>query len=178
MPLFRFISEHLTHQKKNKKMKTSKDGINLIKHFEGCPMENGMVVSYRCPANKPTIGFGSLKLIDGSPVQDGMTITKKEAEDLLAHELEEYEGYINDMVTVDLKQNEFDALVSWVFNLGPTNLKNSTLLKVLNSTHVDWADIPYQIQRWNKVNGVPNEGLKKRRKAEALLFQGQEWGKV
>jgi lysozyme len=178
VPLFRFISEHLTHQKKNKKMKTSKNGINLIKHFEGCPIENGMVVSYRCPANKPTIGFGSLKLIDGSPVQDGMTITKQEAEDLLAHELEEYEGYINDMVTVDLKQNEFDALVSWVFNLGPTNLKNSTLLKVLNSTHVDWADIPYQIQRWNKVNGVPNEGLKKRRKAEALLFQGQEWGKV
>jgi len=178
VPLFRFISEHLTQATKNKNMKISKNGINLIKHFEGCPMKDGMVVSYRCPANKPTIGFGSLKLIDGSPVQDGMTITKKEAEDLLAHELKEYEGYINDMVTVDLKQNEFDALVSWVFNLGPTNLKNSTLLKVLNSTHVDWADIPYQIQRWNKVNGVPNEGLKKRRKAEALLFQGQEWGKV
>ena len=178
MPLFRFISEHLTHQKKNKKMKTSKDGINLIKHFEGCPMENGMVVSYRCPANKPTIGFGSLKLIDGSPVQDGMKITKQEAENLLAHELEEYEGYINDMVNVELNQNQFDAMVSWVFNLGPTNLKNSSLLRILNSTHVDWADIPYQIQRWNKVNGVPNEGLKKRRKAEALLFQGQEWGKV
>ena len=176
MPLFRFISEHLTQATKSKSMKTSKDGINLIKHFEGCPMEDGMVVSYRCPANKPTIGYGSLKLKDGSPVQDGMTITKQEAEDLLAHELKEYEGYINDMVTVAIKQHEMDAMVSWVFNLGPTNLKNSTLLRVLNEGK--YHEVPEQIKRWNKVNGVPNEGLKKRRKAEALLFQGQEWGKV
>ena len=176
MPLFRFISEHLTQATKSKSMKTSKDGINLIKHFEGCPMEDGMVVSYRCPANKPTIGFGSLKLIDGSPVQDGMTITKQEAEDLLAHELEEYEGYINDMVTVAIKQHEMDAMVSWVFNLGPTNLKNSTLLRVLNEGK--YHEVPEQIKRWNKVNGVPNEGLIKRRKSEALLFECQDWGKV
>ena len=159
-------------------MKISKNGIDLIKHFEGCPMEDEMVVSYRCPANKPTIGFGSLKLIDGSPVQDGMKITKQEAENLLAHELEEYEGYINDMVNVELNQNQFDAMVSWVFNLGPTNLKNSSLLRILNSTHVDWADIPYQIQRWNKVNGKVNEGLVRRREAEALLFEGKEWHEV
>ena len=159
-------------------MQISQDGIDLIKYFEGCPMKDDMVVSYRCPANKLTIGFGSLKLQDGSPVQDGMTITKQEAEELLTHELKEFEGYVNQMVEVALNQNQFDALVSWVFNLGPTNLKNSTMLKVLNSTHVDWTDIPNQIQRWNKVNGVPNEGLKKRRKAEALLFAGQEWGKV
>ncbi len=176
MQLFRSILEHLTLLKKETSLKISKEGIDLIKHFEGCPMQDGMVVSYRCPANKPTIGYGSLKLIDGSPVQDGMTITKQEAEDLLAHELEEYEGYINDMVTSDLKQNEFDALVSWVFNLGPSNLSSSSLLNRLNNKL--WDDVPYQIQRWNKVNGVPNEGLKKRRKAEALLFQGQEWGKV
>ena len=176
MQLFRFISEHLTQATKSKNMKISKNGINLIKHFEGCPMKDGMVVSYRCPANKPTIGFGSLKLIDGSPVQDGMTITKDEAEDLLMHELNEYEGYINDMVTAPLKQNEFDALVSWVFNLGPTNLSNSTLLKKLNAK--DWQDVPNQIKRWNKVNGVPNDGLIKRRNAEAALFEDKEWGKV
>ena len=157
-------------------MKTSKDGINLIKHFEGCPMENGMVVSYRCPANKPTIGFGSLKLIDGSPVQDGMTITKQEAEDLLAHELEEYEGYINDMVTVDLKQNEFDALVSWVFNLGPSNLSSSTLLNRLNNKM--WDDVPNQIKRWNKAGGEVLQGLVRRREAEALLFEGKDWTEV
>ena len=105
-----------------------------------------------------------------------MTISKQDAEDLLAHELHEYEGYINDMVKADLKQNEFDALVSWVFNLGPSNLRASTLLKVLNNK--DWADVPNQIKRWNKVAGVPNEGLMKRRNAEALLFEGKEWGTV
>ena len=160
-------------------MQISQEGITLIKHYEGCPKDaDGNAVSYRCPANKPTIGFGSLKLIDGTPVEDNIRITMEEAEDLLAHELKEYEGYITDMVKVELNQNQFDAMVSWVFNLGPTNLKNSSLLKILNSTHVDWADIPYQIQRWNKVNGEVNEGLIKRRKSEALLFEGKDWTEV
>ena len=160
-------------------MQISQEGVTLIKHYEGCPKDaDGNAVSYRCPANKPTIGYGSLKLIDGTPVEDNMSITMQEAEDLLTHELKEYEGYIHDLVKVALNQNQFDALVSWVFNLGPTNLKSSTMLKVLNSTHVDWADIPYQIQRWNKVNGEVNEGLVKRRKSEALLFEGKDWTEV
>ena len=158
-------------------MKISQDGITLIKYYEGCPKnEKGDAVSYRCAANKKTIGFGSLKLIDGSPVQDDMSITMQEAEDLLAHELNEYEGYINEMVTVPLKQNEMDAMVSWVFNLGPTNLKNSTLLRVLNEGK--YHEVPEQIKRWNKVNGVVNEGLVKRRKSEALLFECQDWTNV
>ena len=154
-------------------MKISQEGITLIKHYEGCPKDaEGNAVSYRCAANKKTIGFGSLKLIDGSPVQDNMSITMQEAEELLAHELKEYEGYINDMVTVPLKQNEMDAMVSWVFNLGPTNLKNSTLLRVLNEGK--YHEVPEQIKRWNKVNGKVNEGLVKRRKSEALLFECQD----
>jgi len=158
-------------------MKISQEGIDLIKFYEGCPTDNdGNVVSYRCAANKATIGFGSLKLIDGSPVQDNMTITKQDAEELLAHELHEYEGYINNMVETNLEQNQFDALVSWVFNLGLSNLQASTLLKVLNNK--DWNDVPNQIKRWNKVNGVPNTGLMKRRNSEALLFEGKEWGTV
>tara|TARA_E500000318_G_C3567104_1_gene216153 strand:- start:1972 stop:2454 length:483 start_codon:yes stop_codon:yes gene_type:complete len=160
-------------------MHISQEGVTLIKHYEGCPKDaDGNAVAYRCPANKPTIGYGSLKLKDGTPVEDKMTITMEEAEELLAHELKEYEGYIQDLVKVELNQNQFDALVSWVFNLGPTNLKSSTMLKVLNSTHVDWADIPYQIQRWNKVNGEVNEGLVNRRKSEALLFEGKDWTEV
>ena len=160
-------------------MQISQEGIALIKKFEGCPKNSkGDAVSYRCAANKKTIGFGSLKLIDGSPVEDDMTITMQEAEELLAHELLEYEGYINEMVECNLTQNQFDAMVSWVFNLGPTNLKKSSLLKVLNSTHIDWADIPHQIQRRNKVNGKVNEGLVRRREAEALLFEGKEWHEV
>ncbi len=155
-------------------MHISQEGITLIKHYEGCPKDkDGNAVSYRCAANKATIGYGSLKLIDGSPVTDNISITMQEAEDLLAHELVEYEGYINDLVKVPLKQNEFDALVSWVFNLGPSNLKSSTMLKVLNAGK--YQEVPEQIKRWNKVNGKVNEGLVKRRKSEALLFECQDW---
>ena len=155
-------------------MHISQEGITLIKHYEGSPKhKDGNAVSYRCAANKATIGYGSLKLIDGSPVQDSMSISMQEAEELLAHELKEYEGYINSMVNVPLKQNEFDALVSWVFNLGPSNLKSSTMLKVLNAGK--YQEVPEQIKRWNKVNGKVNEGLVKRRKSEALLFECQDW---
>ena len=158
-------------------MHISQEGITLIKHYEGCPKDkDGNAVSYRCAANKATIGYGSLKLIDGSPVTDNISITMQEAEDLLAHELVEYEGYINDLVKVPLKQNEFDALVSWVFNLGPSNLKSSTMLKVLNAGK--YQEVPEQIKRWNKVNGKVNEGLVKRRKSEALLFECQDWTNV
>jgi lysozyme len=158
------------------KMKISQEGLSLIKKFEGCPTdEDGNVVSYRCAANVATIGFGSTKY-KGEPVEDGMKITMQEAEDLLIHEMDEYEGYINHMVESDLKQNEFDALVAWVFNLGPSNLSSSTLLQKLNNK--DWDEVPNQIKRWNKAGGRVLEGLVRRREAEALLFEGKEWHEV
>ena len=103
-------------------MNISQEGLALIKKFEGCELE-----AYKCAAGVWTIGYGSTK-----NVKEGDTITQEDADKLLAHEMNEYESYIHDMVTVDLKQHQFDALVSWVFNLGPTNLAASTLLKVLN----------------------------------------------
>ena len=90
--------------------------------------------------------------------------------------MEEYEGYINDKVTVDLEQNQFDALVSWVYNLGPTNLSSSTMLKVLNDEK--YNEVPNQIRRWNKAGGNVLDGLTRRREAEALLFQDKEWYEV
>ena len=90
--------------------------------------------------------------------------------------MNEYEGYVNDLVKVKLKQNQFDALVSWVFNLGPANLKASTMLKFLNAG--DYHLIPSQIKRWNKAGGKVLEGLIRRREAEALLFEGKEWHEV
>jgi lysozyme len=77
------------------------------------------------------------------------------------------------MVEVSLEQNQFDSLVSWVYNLGPTNLKESTMLKVLNEGKYD--EVPEQIKRWNKADGVVLGGLVKRREAEALLFEDKEW---
>ncbi len=67
----------------------------------------------------------------------------------------------------------YDALVSWTYNLGPTNLKSSTLLKFLNAEN--YEEVPTQIKRWNKAGGKVLEGLKRRREAEALLFEGKDW---
>jgi len=147
-------------------MKISQEGLSLIKKFEGCELE-----AYRCAANVLTIGYGSTK-----GVKEGDTITQEEADSLLLHEMDEYEGYVKDSVTVDLNQNQFDALVSWVFNLGPSNLKASTLLKVLNAK--DYEGVPAQIKRWNKAGGKVLQGLIRRREAESLLFAGKEWHEV
>ena len=147
-------------------MQISEKGTSLIKHFEGCRLE-----AYQDSVDIWTIGYGTIK-----GVKEGDKINQDEAEHLLQEELPEYEGYINDMVKVPLEQNQFDALCSWVFNLGPNNLKSSTLLKVLNEGKYD--EVPEQVVRWNKAGGKVLEGLKKRREAESLLFQGKEWENV
>ena len=102
-----------------------------------------------------------------------MVITQEEAEDLLMQDIKTYEKGVIDLVQVDLKQCEFDALVSFSFNLGLGSLKSSTLLKRINAK--DWADVPHQIKRWNKANGEVLEGLVRRREAEATLWQGKDW---
>ena len=95
-------------------------------------------------------------------------ITQEEADQMLLDELVEYEGYVNNLVTVGLNQNQFDAMVSWVYNLGGGNLKASTLLKVLNAG--DYEGVPAQMLRWNKAGGKVLEGLTRRRQAEADLW--------
>ena len=147
-------------------MNISVEGISLIKKFEGCELE-----AYQDSVGVWTIGYGHTK-----DVKQGDKINQDEAEHLLEEEMPEYEGYINDMVEVSLEQCQFDALVSWVYNLGPTNLSSSTLLKVLNEGKYD--EVPFQIKRWNKAGGKVLEGLTRRREAEALLFQDKEWYEV
>ena len=147
-------------------MKTSAEGLALIKKFEGLEL-----TAYKCAAGVWTIGYGHTK-----DVQEGDEWSEAHADHMLEVELEEFEEYINDNVTVALSQNQFDALVSWVYNLGPANLKASTMLKVLNSG--DYEGVPAQIQRWNKAGGKVLEGLIRRRKAEALLFVGRDWNEI
>ena len=144
----------------------SQEGIELIKKFEGCELE-----AYQDSVGVWTIGYGHTK-----DVKEGDSINRDEAEHLLHEELPEYEGYINDLVTVPLNQCQFDALVCWVYNLGPTNLKESTLLKLLNAG--DYHTVPAQIKRWNKAGGQTLQGLIRRREAEALLFEGKDWIEV
>ena len=147
-------------------MKISQEGIDLIKHFEGCELE-----SYRCSANVLTIGYGTTK-----NVVEGMKITQNQAEEMLMKDLEEFEEYVEDLIDVKLEQHQFDALVAWTYNLGPTNLKTSTLRKVLNKGAYD--DVPEQMKRWNKAGGQVLKGLVRRRAAEALLFEGKKWHTV
>ena len=147
-------------------MNISKEGLALIKKFEGCELK-----AYRCPANVLTIGYGVTK-----GVTEDMEITQQEADEMLNEEIPEYEEYINNMVKVPLEQCQFDALCAWVYNLGPTNLEKSTLLKLLNAG--DYHLIPSQIKRWNKAGGETLTGLIRRREAESILFEGKEWSEV
>ena len=149
-------------------MHISDEGLELIKHFEGCELE-----AYKCAAGVWTIGYGHTK-----DIQEGDKWSQDKADFMLWRELEEeYEKYVHDYVHVPLNQNQFDALVSWTYNLGPANLKASTMLKKLNNG--EYEEVPAQMARWNKatVNGKRTvlEGLTRRRKAEGQLFEGKDW---
>ena len=139
-------------------MKIGNKGLELIKHFEGCELE-----AYKCPAGVWTIGYGHTK-----GVEEGDVWSESHADHMLEVELEEYENYVNTAVEVPLSQNQFDALVSWVYNLGPTNFNSSTMLKVLNAG--EYSEVGNQMLRWNKAGGKVLEGLTRRRQAEADLF--------
>ena len=143
-------------------MKISEEGKSLIKKFEGCELE-----AYYDAVNVLTIAYGRTK-----GVKAGDTCTQEQADAWLEHELEEYGGYVNNAVKVPLNQNQFDALVAWTYNLGPTNLNSSSMLAVLNENKID--EVPAQMRRWNKAGGKVLPGLERRRLAESLLFEGKE----
>ena len=147
-------------------MHISQEGVALIKKFEGCKLE-----AYLCPAEKWTIAYGRIK-----NVKEGDTCTQEQAEKWLNEELVEYEEYVENLVEVPLSQCQFDALVAWTYNLGPSNLSSSTMLKCLNKT--EFERVPSEIKRWNKAGGEVLDGLIRRREAEAMLFQGQDWHEV
>ncbi len=147
-------------------MKISLEGLSLIKKFEGCRLE-----AYKCSANVLTIGYGHT-----GGVKETDTITQEEADELLEKDVLKFEEYVEDNVIVELDQSQFDALVAWTFNLGPGNLRESTMLKKLNDA--DYASVPSEMKRWNKAGGKTLDGLIRRRNAEALLFQSKEWHQV
>lgn len=141
-------------------MKTGQKGIDLIKQYEGLRL-----VGYLCPANIPTVGYGTT----GPNIRVGMRITEGEAEEFLRNSLTSIEQGLSRTVTVPLNQNEFDALVSFAYNVGSGALYSSTLLKLLNSG-VDKKTVAAEFLRWDKVNGKPVLGLTRRRKSEHDLF--------
>lgn len=135
----------------------------MIKHFESCKL-----TAYQDSVGVWTIGWGHT-----AGVKKGDNWTQDEADDILLNDLEKFEGYVNQYVKVPLTQNQFDALVSWTFNLGPGNLKSSTMLIKLNEKNYD--EVPSQMKRWNKAGGKVLRGLERRRNAEAAMFSGKDW---
>ena len=144
----------------------NKKGMDLIKEFEGFRTH-----AYQDSAGVWTIGYGHTKGVQPTDI-----ISAAQGDKMLADELSEYENYVKTLVTVPLHQHQFDALVSWTYNLGPTNLKNSGMLKVLNQGRYDL--VPNEMRRWNKANGIVLDGLVKRREAEAQLFAGEGNGAI
>lgn len=143
-------------------MNISKQGLELIKKFEGLHL-----TAYLDPVGIPTIGYGTI-IIDGKPVKMGTTITEEQAEKYLFDDVQKFENYVNQLVNVPLSQEQFDALVSFTYNLGPSNLKRSTLLRILNQGRYEEAQP--QFLRWNRAGGKVLRGLTRRRLAEAALF--------
>jgi len=140
-------------------MRISQTGIDLIKQFEGFRSK-----AYICPAGVLTIGYGST----GKHVQPGMSINTAYGEKLLREDVSRFESAVNRLVTVPMSQGQFDALVSFAFNVGEGALAKSTLLRKLNAG--DYAGAAHEFKRWNRGGGRVLAGLVRRREAEAKLF--------
>ena len=144
-------------------MQTSDKGIALIKQFEGCKL-----TAYQDSVGVWTIGYGWTQPVDGKPIRAGMTIKQETADRLLKTGLVSYESDVSRLVKVDLTQGQFDALVSFTYNLGARSLSTSTLLRKLNAS--DYAGAADEFLRWNKAGGKVLNGLARRREAERALF--------
>lgn len=139
-------------------MITSAAGIELIKRYESLQLK-----AYRCPAGVWTIGYGHTR-----GVRRGDTCTPAEAEDFLKEDLRTAEAVVN-RECAGLRQCQFDALVSFVFNCGEGNFLKSTLLKCVKA-NPDNLNIRYEFSRWTKSKGVQLLGLIRRRREEADLY--------
>tara|TARA_R110002167_G_scaffold149751_1_gene343217 strand:- start:499 stop:972 length:474 start_codon:yes stop_codon:yes gene_type:complete len=144
-------------------MKTSQSGLDHIKSYEGCKLK-----TYRCSGKVLTIGWGHTK-----GVEEDQEITQKEADAFLVKDIEMVETHVDRLVKTDLEQHQWDAIVSWCFNLGCGNLRASTMLQVINSGDLD--KVSEQIIRWDKVGKKAVAGLTRRRKAEADLFDNGKY---
>ncbi len=151
-------------------MKISKNCLDLVKKWEGFRRE-----AYLDPADITTIGYGTIRYPDGQPVRMGDRITEQQALGFLHDECEDIAKQVSNMAEVDLTQNQFDALVSFAYNVGPAAFKNSTLRKKLNAGN--HAQAAQEFKRWNKatIDGVKQvlPGLVNRRAEEAALFKKQ-----
>lgn len=139
-------------------MKITENGLALIKRGEGLKLE-----AYQCSARVWTIGYGHTKC-----VTKGMKITQAQAEEFLKQDVEWVENAVNAQ-KLTLTQNQFDALVSFVFNIGDTKFRDSSLLKMIKVNPLS-ANIPTEFAKWKLAGGKIVPGLSVRRKLETELY--------
>ncbi len=144
------------------KVQISYNGVQFLKEREGFRSE-----AYKDTGGVWTIGYGTIA-IKGKPVEAGQTISKKEAEICLVEDLAWAQTTVNKSVRVPLRQGMYDALVSFVYNIGETQWADSTLLKVLNAGQYD--KVSEQLLRWKYDNGKEIPGLLRRRELERDMF--------
>jgi lysozyme len=137
----------------------SGNGLSLTEQFEGCRL-----TAYQDQVGVWTIGYGHT----GPDVTLGLTITQDQAQNLLAQDVSSAAACVNNVVTVELAQDEYDALVDFVFNLGAGAFTGSTLLRDLNAG--DFSAAAAQFDEWDHAGGAVVAGLLRRRQAEAALF--------
>lgn len=146
-------------------MRLGSKGLELIKSFEGFYRK-----PYLDPIGIPTIGYGATYYPNKKKVtMKDKPLTEKEASDLLKEMMVTYENDVKRLVKRELNQNQFDALVSFTYNLGSANLGKSTLLKKVNANPCD-KTIKDEFLKWNKAGGKVLNGLTRRRNAEAELY--------
>jgi len=144
---------------------TSKKGIDLIKSYEGFSSK-----PYLCPANVVTIGYGTTRYPNGVKITlKDAPITEAKALEYLMFDMMSFERNVDAYCRNDINQNQFDALVSFCYNVGPNSLKASTLLKKVNINPND-PSIANEFAKWNKGAGRVLKGLVRRRKEEAQLY--------
>jgi len=143
-------------------MKTSQKGIELIKLFEGFRS-----VAYKCPAGVWTIGYGST-----SGVKEGMKVSTQQAENLLREHLSNDEKRLSES-GLKLNQNQFDALVSFVYNVGYESFRKSTLAKVVWANASDMAGVKSELAKWTRAAGRELPGLVARREKEYELYSSK-----
>ena len=144
-------------------MKLTKEGIDLIKRYEGLRL-----TAYRCSASVLTIGYGHTSSAGAPNVTDGMKITKAEAEKILRRDLKVFEDGVRNSLTRTIPDASFSACVSLAFNIGLGAWRKSTALKLINSGR--YGDVPRAFALWNKGGGKVLPGLVKRRADEAKML--------
>jgi len=140
--------------------------LAIIKKFEGLRLK-----AYLCPAGVWTIGYGSTK-INNRDVIESDTCTAEEAEEMLIETVSRLKFSVRRIVKVELKQHEYDALISLAYNIGIGNFQNSTLVSLLNARAPENI-VALEFPRWNKSKGKVLAGLITRRKEEMDLFLGR-----